>query len=459
MSAEPSRRRFRYFYGWNIVAVAAIAQLAGTASNNTMLGIFMPAMEQDLGVSRAAISGISTVARLVESFIAPLVGILLDRGWHKWLVVGGALLAGIGFALPGTSDELWQIYVLRGLVVGIGVAGFGRLVMSVTISNWFIAKRGRAMGISAIGGSGGALLLAPLSAWMLTTLGWRWGWAILGLMIWLLVLVPGALFMVRRPEDVGLTPDGAPPPSASPPPSPSASPQPSPSPSPPPSPSNEGPPGGASQPPAVLTEEDSWTLHDALRTRAFWLLIVALGVGELAQQAVNLHLFPYLYDLGYSPLVGASIITLRGVISVTSAPLWGLLSEQVPPRGLLIATFAQYAFGIYMLLQADSLAGVFLAVGIYGLALSGTNVIAEVAWAEYFGRRSLGAIRGASMPVSVLLTAFGPLAAGLLYTATGSYSLAFHGIVAASALSAVLTFACTRPIRRKVAPPMTRPDL
>jgi MFS family permease len=152
-------------------------------------------------------------------------------------------------------------------------------------------------------------------------------------------------------------------------------------------------------------------------------------------------------------MIAVTVITVRGVLTVVSAPLWGFLAEKFAPRWLLMAMFSLYAFGILVLMQATSLAVLGIAVAIYSVALAATGIVIEVAWASYYGRHSLGAIRGFAMPGTVFLSALGPLAAGILYTTTGSYAAAFWGIIGTAAISAVSMLLCTPPRRRSGSSP------
>lgn len=431
-------RRARYFYGWNIVAVAFLASFSHQAQINSILGVFVKPMERDLGFSRTAISGVQTLARLMEGGLAPVVGALVDRGWGKGLMVGGALVAGGGLLLLSQVQEVWQLYLVKGVIVGTGMVCFGGLVVFVAVNNWFVAKRGRALGIVGMGASLGTILFVPLLTWIVTTTSWRWGWAILGVSIWGTVLLPAALFMVRRPEDLGLRPDGEPPVEGS----------------------SQAQPARSLQeettsfPPQsqIGLEEESWTRGEAVRTRTFWLLVLTLGIGQMASQAVNLHLIPYLQDLGYSAAIAALAVTARSAMQLVGSPFWGFVVERVELRYLACGKFLLYAVGIFVLMQASSLTTILAAVLLYGIAQAGTNVVTEVMWANYYGRMSLGAIRGVGMPFTVGFSAAGPLLAGAIYDLTKSYQGAFLLIIGGAAVSAVLVLFCTRP-RRQVRPP------
>ncbi len=430
-ATPPVKKKARYFYGWNIVGVAFLASFSHQAQINSILGIFVKPMEQELGWSRTAISGVQTVARLMEGFLAPVVGWLVDKGWAKLLMLGGAFLAGLGLLLLSQVQEIWQLYLVKGLIVGSGMVGFGALVVFVAVNNWFVRKRGRALGIAAMGGSLGTIAFVPLMTWIVTTTSWRWGWAVLGLMVWTTVLLPAALFMTRRPEDMGLRPDGDAP---------------------------DAPPARAAAstekapPPVVATTDgDSWSRGEAVRTRTFWLLILTLGIGQMASQAINLHMIPYLEDLGYSPTLAAVLITARSLIQLGFSPFWGIIIERYDPRYLACGKFLLYAVGIFILMQASSLWTIVAAVLIYGVAQAGTNVVTEVMWANYYGRDSLGAIRGLGMPFTVGFSAIGPLVAGVIYDVTKSYAGAFILIIAGAVASAFLVLLCVRPKRKQVA--------
>jgi MFS family permease len=167
----------------------------------------------------------------------------------------------------------------------------------------------------------------------------------------------------------------------------------------------------------------------------------------MASQAINLHLIPYLEDLGYSPALAAVLITARSLIQLGFSPFWGLVVERFEPRYLASGKFLLYAVGIFVLMQATSLWVIVAAVLLYGVAQAGTNVITEVMWANYYGRDSLGAIRGLGMPFTVGFSAIGPLVAGVIYDVTKSYAGAFILIIAGALASAVLVLLCTRPRR------------
>lgn len=418
-----------------------MSSFAHSAQISSLLGIFMKSMERDLGFGRTAVSGVQTLARLVEAFLAPFLGPLVDKGWGKRLMLGGALIAGGAYLMLSQVQSLWQLYLIKGVIAGVGLAGFGQLVVLVAVSNWFVAKRGRALGITAMGASVGSLTMIPLLTFFIAATSWRWGWGFLGIMIWVTVLLPAFFLMVRRPEDIGLLPDGR-------------------------IPGAEG----ADGPLSVESEETVsstgrrgmrgirgtarganedvlWSRRDVLMTRTFWLLTFTLGLSHTSMQAINLHLIPYIEDMGHATTLGAMAITARSAMSLVGSPMWGFAAERWEPRYLVSFKFLLYATGIFVLMNATSPVAIFSAVLIYGTGMAGTNVMVEVMWANYYGRLALGMVRGMGMPFMTGVSAVGPLIAGVIYDATNSYNVAFIAIIAGSVASAVLILFCTYPKR------------
>src|SRR5512145_1402123 len=198
----------KFFHGWYIVSVGILVNIAGTFAFSSTLSIFLKPITEELGVSRGAFSLIRTFEIGVAAMIVPLLGPWIDRHGGRGVLVLGVLMEGAGLLLSSLVQSFWQFALVRCSLVIAGEALLGSLVINVTIAQWFVRKRGRAMAIANLG-TGVAKLGIPLAAASLFIwVGWRNTWAIFGIVALLLVVAPALIFMRRRPEDIGLLPDG-----------------------------------------------------------------------------------------------------------------------------------------------------------------------------------------------------------------------------------------------------------
>lgn len=410
------------YYGWYIVALAFVASMMSAGVQAYTLGVFLKPMTEDLGWTRTDLSLGQTIATVVTGLLAIVVGPVIDRRGGRALMVGGAIIGGLGFIALGQVHNLWQYYAVRGGLITVGSVGMGALVLNVAISNWFRRMRGRAVAIGAMGISLSALILPTVSTMLIESVGWRAAWAVLGVMIWALVIPAGAVIMRRRPEDFGLAPDGDPPSAA--------------------------PRGSVLEPDDVL-----WTRRQAARTPALWMLILTFGVGSMGLGAMLVHLIPYLTDSGFSPAQAAGGFGMIGLAGLLSKPFWGLSLERFQTRLCAATDFLMFALSLVLILAIDGLAMMYLAIFVLGLAIGGVITVQEVVWANYFGRLTLGTVRSIGRPFTIVTSAGGPLFAAIAYDVGGSYRMAFTAFIFTYLAAAVLILLTPRP----VAPPSTVP--
>lgn len=422
MAISQVSRRARIFHGWYIVAVAFLAQFTTGGLQAYTLGVFMKPITEELGWTRGAISGVQTAGTVVNGLFAVFIGGILDRRGGRALMLFGAVLSGIGFVALSLMRDIWHFYFIRGMLIAIGNLCLGNLVANVAVSNWFIRKRGRALAIAAMGVPFGGVVLTPLSQMLIDGVGWRNAWVILGAMVWVVMIVPTALFIRRRPEDVGLRPDGDP---------------------------STGPDErklSASQI-AAMKADVEWTTAQAARTPALWMIMIAFGLAHMGLSALTIHIVPYVSDIGFTVAMAAGAQSVQGMSSMTTKLVWGLLLERFDIRVVSIASFICSAVGVVLLLEANSIELVYLSIVIFGAGMGGLGPIQEVVWANYFGRISLGAVRRIGAPMVMVFGAVGPLLAGLVYDATESYRVAFIALTGAYVVAGVLML-LLRPPRR-----------
>ena len=204
----PTTNESKFFYGWVIVAVGFLAHIASAFSISSTLSVFLIPLSQDLGLSRGAFSLIRSGEILIGAAAAPLVGTLLDRHGGRWLIATGGLISGLGFLLLGQARDFWQFMFVRWLLVSPGDTLMGSMVVNVSISQWFVRMRGRALALAGMGHGLAKVCMPVAAASLILYTGWRGAWVVFGIVTLLLVVAPSLLLMRRRPEDMGLLPDG-----------------------------------------------------------------------------------------------------------------------------------------------------------------------------------------------------------------------------------------------------------
>ena len=406
------RRRGRYFYGWNIVAASFMAHLAYAEQFSSTLGLFFRPFTAEFGWNRTQIATVQTISRVVEAATAPLAGPLVDRFGARTLLPVGALVAGTALVGVTFVESLWQFYIVRGFVAAIGFTLMGNLVTSVAINNWFIRMRGRALAISSTGASISNVVMIPVAVYVIAEYGWREMFWIFAIITWIVVLAPSTILIRRRPEDMGLRPDGV---------------------------ESDSPQGPTpTQETSQAMPEPVWTRKEALRAPAFWLIAGCFAISSLAFQGINISLAPYVQDLGYEEALVAAALTTRAIVMAVTLPVVGLVAERSNMGPVRALPFILQTIGCVLFLFADEVWFLFPALIVYGMGITSLGVTQEVLWANSFGRLSLGSIRSMGFVITFGFGATGPIVMNLIYDQLGSYRPAFLIFIAFFAVSAVL---------------------
>ena len=419
----------RFYYGYWLVLAALVAQFVSMGAGNYILGPFLEPMTEDLGWTRSEFTLARTIGQVVLAGCGVFVGTHVDRhGGRRLMLAGTAILAASMVAL-GSIESLWQWIVVYGIATSAGAAMIGNLVVNVTLSKWFVVLRGRAVGWASMGVSLAGVALTPTATALIDALGWRTAWRTLAAGAVVLV-VPAALAMRRAPEDHGLNPDGATAEQAA----------------------------GLEGERARVDLAESMTAAEALRTRAFYLLVVAFGMFVVTIGVMLLQTVPFMTDAGYDRSTASLMITLASVPALLSKPMWGYLMDRVAPNKL--ASLGAAVTGASMVVITTSVragadAGAYVGFFLLGLGWGGLIPLQEVIWATFFGRRHLGSVRSAAMPFSLVIGAGAPLLASWYFDRVGNYDGAFYAVAAMNATAAVLLLFARRPAR----PTITATDL
>jgi sugar phosphate permease len=430
--AAAGAKRPRFYYGWVIVFVVGLTGIAGNTEFHPTIGAFIKPMTKEFGWTRSEFVGAISLGTLLGGVTALVIGPLLDRFGPRWILFSAFLVIGFLLVAMARVSELWQFY----LVMGMGrllVQGVANVASHVVVAKWFIRKRGRAVGFAGMGQRLGNGTVPPFAQAFISLKGWRTAAVALGILTWGLTLLPTSLLLRRQPEDMGLRPDGEPEEKAF----------------------KEGASPERAAPEASDAQETSFTLKETLRTRAFYLLLAATCGGFFVGAGFNLHALPYLAEQGISPGIAVTLVTAWSFIGSAFTLLSGFLAERVSIRVLMVGLYFTGAFSMFLASQINSIPMGFLFAVVYGAVFGTTATVNTLAFANYFGRDSLGAIRGFTTPFQMAFNALGPLIAALVFDSTGSYHSVLSGFMGMLALSGVfmlMTKPPQPPRRERTAP-------
>ncbi|MEK7214848.1 MAG: MFS transporter, partial [Chloroflexota bacterium] len=386
----------------------------------TFMYIMLKPLSDDLGWSRTATAGAISAGTLAGGPVSALIGPYADRYGARVLLPIAAVVVSVGLFVMSATQVIWLFYL--GFVVARSVAQgcMISVLPTTTMTNWFSAKRGRALGLVNMASPLGSAVLAPVAITLMAVTGtWRSVFGALGLAMLVLLTLPALWLMRRRPEDVGLLPDGERAAEGA------------------TSGRRNGTGGGA-----------DYTLQQALATPAFWFLGASQSLAILATSSITFHQVAYYTDLGLGVTLASLSITVFGVAGAASNAIWGFLSEKVSERELAIGVLLLGAATTVLLLLVNR---AFLALFVsllLGLAGRGAGgALFSVLIARYYGRSAIGAIAGALTPFQVGALGVGPLVASLTFDLTGSYDLVFKFFVAVFVASAALVYLARQPQR------------
>jgi cyanate permease len=196
-------------------------------------------------------------------------------------------------------------------------------------------------------------------------------------------------------------------------------------------------------------DEVMWNRSDVLRLPVFWLLVVTFGIASVGIAGLNLHIFSYVTDIGYSPLVAASFMSTIALTQLGSTLVWGVLADKFDLRKVSCIQFLIQGVGLVTVIASIDIRFVYLGFFLYGTGLAGSFVLREVIWANFFGRASLGKVRGLSLFFSHLFAASGAPFFGFLHDRMGSYNISFTIFSCALFTSAFLILFAKPPIKRE----------
>ena len=416
-----------FYYGWLVLGLTGAGAFVATAIAGVVLGGVQPYILESANWSRTSIGLAASCGVWLSGFVAPFAGRLADRYGPRWLMPVGLVVLGLSMIAIGGAQAAWQFFLAAVIGRIISQPLLIDVVPRTTAVNFFNRRRNIALAITGIFRPiSGALIIQAFSV-IAVFADWRAAFRYLGLFS-LALTVPMIIIMRRRPEDIGLLPDGAEP----------------------------NPSGADSSAPASAqttragsrgTPEASSTAREALRTRAFWVMASVTFIKVAATSALGFNLVPHLQEAaGLTTPQAAGVLSISTFLALSSLA-WGQLAGKLTAKWCIVGALALSSAAALALLRVDSLLAAYIFGVLWGLFHSGLEVLMYILLAEYFGRESYGAIAGSLRPFEASGLGLGQLVGPLIYDFTGSYTLLILFSSGFLALSAALMLLTRRPAR------------
>ncbi|UCC17462.1 MAG: MFS transporter [Dehalococcoidales bacterium] len=413
------------FFGWWIVVSGCILQSLHSGLLGQGFTVYFLHLQEEFGWSRTLLSTGFSLSNIVNGVLAPFEGWLSDRFGPRRLVLIGMVMLGTGFIFLSSVDSIVS-YFLSFALIACGASLGGYLPISVAVLNWFVRKRSLALGIASAGhGLGGLLVL--LVAWSVVNSGWRPTALVSGIAI-LAIGTACALLLRQRPEKYGYLPDGNQPASLK----------------------SKKLESQTQQTDSdmELPSADDYTVHEALKTRSYWLIAAGHASAVLTISAVSLHLAPHLVQrMDMSLEAAGSIVSLLLFMSIAGRVIGGIFADRMDKRWLLVGSMISHTIGLLLLANATTMFQIVLFTIFHGVAWGARGLIQNSIRAEYFGRKSIGSILGiASIPV-VIAIVVSPIFTAWLADLNGDYHFAFSILAAYTGVGTLFFAFAKKPER------------
>ncbi|MBN2026961.1 MAG: MFS transporter [Actinobacteria bacterium] len=398
-----SETRQKLYYGWVVVGVAFMVMFVnyGVRATQTVL---IKGFSEDLDIGRGAASLPFTICVLVYAFLAPVTGRLVDRYGPRWVMVGGALISGVGLWMCSRSQSLFALVFFFGIVFGIGGNGIGLVPSNTSVTMWFRRRLGLALGIATMGIGFGTMILPRLTGVVQSQWDWRASFQFLGYVA--IALTIPAFFLLRpkeKPSD------------------------------------DEGESAAGEQPATPASFPGGLTLREAMRTSSFWLLFMGFVLIVIAMYGVMVHLVPYATDHGISKSWAEWSIVVYGATSIAGRFFFGRLSDHTQEKkNALYPACAVLLVSVGILIFVREVWSLMVFAAIFGFGYAAYGPVIPAVCAEVFGKANMGAIFGAVTTGGALGGAAGPVITGLIYDLSESYFWAWVLALACVVVSTVL---------------------
>ncbi|HEX9395529.1 MAG TPA: MFS transporter [Burkholderiales bacterium] len=411
----------RLFYGWKMVAAGSALQFLQAGLMTQSFGAYVAVLQAERGWSKTALSGAAALQQMEAAILGPLLGWFMDRFGPQGMIRVGIFVFGCGLMLLSRTDTLLTFYAAF-LMIALGSSLCGFFPLNVALINWFERWRARALSSMSIGLALGGISV-PLVAWSLEANGWR-ATAFASGVIAIVVGLPLAMVIRRRPEDHGETVDGVP--------------------------HIEIPHTESS---FVNTDKTrDFTAREAIGTKAFWLISLGHGFALLVVHAVVVHAISHMNQgLGYTVEQAALVYTLLTVSQIGGVLIGWLIGDRFEKRLICACCMLMHMTGLLLLTYADAVPASWLPVlafaVLHGTAWGLRGPFMQAIRADYFGRSAIGMILGLSFMIIVIGQIGGPMVAGIFADLTGNYRTGFTILALLAGLGSLFFVLARRPAR------------
>jgi len=371
-----------------IVISVSLAMLAVGGSRG-IFGVFFIPLADDLGWSSAAMSGTFSLSLIIEGMMSLVSGKLADKFGTRIVLILSGIISGSGFILMSQVSEIWQMYLIYGLAMGVGIGGIVVPVVSF-LSRSFTSRRALMTGISLAAVGLGQLVSPVISYRLIETFNWRLSYIILGIAVFMLITLPALLLKNDNHAKVTVSQKAS-----------------------------------LSSDQLIKLQADEISLNEAVRTRLFWMLVIMFSLYGYFFSALIVHTVPYAVNIGIDGSTASGILALIGGSILVGRLFFGNIADKIGNKKTIMIGFIMSSISLLWLIQADQTWELIIFAAVCGSGMGAISSPQSPLTAEYFGVKSLGSIYGAIGGSSALVGALGPFFTGYLFDTTGHYQTAF----------------------------------